>query len=72
MSGRSDSNIRFSELCSLLDTLGLESRIKGSHHIYWKEGLPEILNIQPLGSNAKAYQVKQVRNFILKYRLGLQ
>jgi len=32
--------------------------------------LVEILNLQPLGSKAKAYQVKQVRNVILKYKLG--
>jgi len=26
--------------------------------------------IQPLGSKAKAYQVKQVRNLIVKYKLA--
>ncbi len=35
-----------------------------------KEGIEEILNLQPKGANAKPYQVKQVRNLILKYKLG--
>ncbi len=32
--------------------------------------MEEILNLQPKGSKAKPYQVKQVRHVILKYRLG--
>jgi len=35
------------------------------------EGIAEILNLQPIGSKAKAYQVKQVRNVILSYKLGV-
>jgi hypothetical protein len=42
----------------------------GSHHIFTKEGVEEILNLQPKGRQAKPYQVKQVRRVILKYRLG--
>lgn len=30
----------------------------------------EIVNIQPLGNMAKAYQVKQIRAIILKYKLA--
>jgi hypothetical protein len=48
---------------------GFDERIKGSHHIFTKNGVEEIINIQPLGAKAKAYQVKQVRNLILKYKL---
>ena len=50
--------------------LGFEERIRGSHHIYSKEGIIEILNLQPKGSESKPYQVKQVRQVILKYKLG--
>ncbi len=39
MSGTSDRNIDFSELCKLLSHLGFELRIKGSHHIFYKEGM---------------------------------
>ena len=70
MLGRSDANIDFSDLCKLLESLGFDERIKGSHHIFSRFGIEEIINIQPKGNRAKAYQVKQVRNIILKYKLG--
>ncbi|HCA28175.1 MAG TPA: toxin HicA [Ruminococcaceae bacterium] len=68
--GTKDSNINFSDLCSVLDDLGFTFRIKGDHFIYTKSDIEEIINIQPVGSKAKPYQVKQVRNLILKYGLG--
>jgi hypothetical protein len=70
--GTSDSNIPFEQLCQLLINMGFEKRIHDSHHIFTKEGVEEILNIQPKGNKAKAYQVKQIREVILKYRLGGQ
>jgi HicA toxin of bacterial toxin-antitoxin, len=70
--GASDANIPFNELCQLLSNLGFEERIRGSHHIFSKDGIEEILNIQPKGGKAKAYQVRQVRAVILKYQLGNQ
>ncbi len=68
--GMSDQNIPFTDLCNLLHYLGFEERIKGSHHIFTKEGVDEILNVQPKGNKSKPYQVKQVRQLILKYKLG--
>lgn len=68
--GTSDRNISFRELCQLLRWLGFEERIRGSHHIFTKDDVEEILNLQPKGAMAKAYQVKQVRRVILKYKLG--
>jgi predicted RNA binding protein YcfA (HicA-like mRNA interferase family) len=70
LSGRSDANIDFTDLRRLLNKLGFDERIKSSHHIFTKEEIEEIINIQPIGSKAKVYQVKQVRNLILKYKLG--
>ena len=70
LSGTSDANISFERLCQLLRRLGFEERIRGSHHIFVKEGVEEILNIQPIGAQAKAYQVGQIREVILKYHLG--
>ncbi|MGZ8163141.1 MAG: type II toxin-antitoxin system HicA family toxin [Methylobacter sp.] len=69
--GRSDANVLFSELRQLLLHLDFQERIRGDHHIFSKEGIAEILNIQPIGSMAKAYQVKQIRHIIVRYRLGL-
>ncbi len=67
--GRSDSNIHFDDLCSLLRHYGFEERIKGSHHIFTRNDVREIINIQPKQSKAKVYQVKQVRDMIIKYKL---
>lgn len=69
LSGRADANIRFSDLCALLRRLGFDERIRGSHHVFTRDGLGEILNLQPIGSDAKVYQVRQVRLLILKHGL---
>jgi len=67
----SDQNIRFQSLRKLMHALKFQERIKGDHHIFTRDDVLEIINIQPLGNGkAKAYQVKQVRNIILKYRLN--
>jgi hypothetical protein len=68
--GQSDANIRFADITGLLFRLGFDGRVRGSHHIFWKDGIEEILNLQPKGGRAKPYQVKQVRHVILKYKLG--
>lgn len=68
--GQSDANIPFTEIRHLLIGLGFHERIKGDHHIFTKAGVEEIINLQPLGSKAKSYQVKQVRNTIVRYKLG--
>ena len=65
----SDANIPFDGLCHLLRRLGFQMRVRGSHHIFACDGVEEILNLQPRGASAKNYQVKQVRNLILKYKL---
>ncbi|MBE9248459.1 type II toxin-antitoxin system HicA family toxin [Dolichospermum sp. LEGE 00240] len=70
LSGASDENISFEQLCQLLIRLGFDERIRGSHHTFTKEGVEEILNLQPKQGKAKVYQVKQVREMLLKYQLG--
>jgi len=67
--GTSDANIRFNDLCSLLKRFGFEERMQGSHHIFRRQGIIEKPNLQRDGTNAKTYQVRQVRNIILKYGL---
>jgi predicted RNA binding protein YcfA (HicA-like mRNA interferase family) len=69
LSGQQDASINFSEVVSLLQSLGFSMRVKGSHHLFFREGIIEIINIQPLGSKAKPYQIKQIRNIVLKYKL---
>jgi predicted RNA binding protein YcfA (HicA-like mRNA interferase family) len=67
--GTSDANILFDDLRWLLRRLGFEERIRGSHHIFRKPGVEEKINLQRDNSQAKPYQVRQVRNVILKYQL---
>ncbi len=68
--GQSDANIRFDALRQLLIHLGFEERIRSSHHMFRKSGVEEKINLQREGNNAKVYQVRQVRNILLKYKLG--
>jgi hypothetical protein len=68
--GTSDANIGFDDLRQLLIQLGSEERRRGSHHTFRKEGVEEKINLQLDNSKAKAYQVRQVRTVILKYKLG--
>jgi len=70
LNGKNDKNIEFNALCSLLKRLGFDERIKGDHHIFTKEKVIDIINLQPIGKSAKPYQVKQVRNLITKYKIG--
>jgi hypothetical protein len=68
--GLSDNSVGFDELCGLLRYLGFEMRVRGSHHLFSRIGVAELVNLQRDGAQAKPYQVRQVRAIILKYRLA--
>ncbi len=70
LAGSADISLDFSALCQLLVRLGFVERVKGGHHIFTRDGVEEIANLQPKGSKAKAYQVRQIRGILVKYRLG--
>jgi predicted RNA binding protein YcfA (HicA-like mRNA interferase family) len=72
LSGAADANIRFADLCHLLLRFGFDVRTEGSHHVFRKAGVEEKINLQREGNKAKPYQVRQVRNVILKCGLGGQ
>ncbi len=67
LSGNSDANIRFDDLCKLMVFFGFRERMgKGSHRIYTKSGIFGVVNLQPdENGKAKKYQVRQIRNLIL-------
>jgi predicted RNA binding protein YcfA (HicA-like mRNA interferase family) len=67
--GESDANIRFEELCHLLQAKGFQMRVSGSHHIFTRSGVWERINLQRDGSKAKPYQVRQVRKIMANYKL---
>jgi len=68
--GTSDANIRFDDLCHLLGRLGFSERIRGDHHIFSRDGVEEILNLQPRDALSKPYPVRQVRDVIVQYGLA--
>ena len=70
--GTSDANIRFNDLCQLLRRIGFEERTRGSHHLFRKSGVEEMLNLQCDGSKAKPYQVRQVRTVLVRYKLEVE
>lgn len=72
VAGRSDASIAFDDLRRILLRFGFEERVRGGHHIFTMQGVEEILNLQPRGAMAKPYQVKQVRNVIVRYKLGVE
>lgn len=71
LSGTADQTVRYDELCTILGRLGFAERQRGSHRIFWRDGVAEILNLQPRpDGTAKPYQVRQVREVILRNRLA--
>jgi len=45
VSGGSDANIPFEQAVNLLKHLRFDERIKGSHHVFTREGVEEIINL---------------------------
>ncbi|MBE7459147.1 MAG: type II toxin-antitoxin system HicA family toxin [Zoogloeaceae bacterium] len=72
LGGRADANVAFGDMRQLLLRLGFDERTRGDHFIFSREGVEEILNLQPRGGMAKPYQVRQVRNVILRYGMGVE
>jgi len=72
LGGRSDANIAFDELRRLLTHLGFVERVAGSHHVFVKEGIEDLVNLQRDGRMAKPYQVRQVRSVITTHGLAAE
>lgn len=71
LSGTADRNIRFDDLRAVPLALEFEERVRGSQHIYTRDGVAEIVNIQPRdGGMAKPYRARQVRDVVTKYKLA--
>ena len=67
---RNPKNVRFESICRAAEGFVLRFRGgKGSHKIYVREGVREMLNLQNVGGKAKPYQVKQFLKVIETYNL---
>lgn len=71
LSGSANASLRFADARTLLGRLGFSERIRGSHHIFTRPGIVELVDLQPQGGNCKPYQVKQIREVIIRNHLSL-
>jgi hypothetical protein len=63
-------NIRIERLYKIAEAFGFNFRGgRGSHRIYFREGIKEILNFQDVEGRAKPYQVRQFIKIVEKYNL---
>jgi predicted RNA binding protein YcfA (HicA-like mRNA interferase family) len=66
-------NVGFGDFCRLLEHFGFENvRTAGSHQIYLNPTIPELVNLQNVGGQAKPYQIRQVLRLIERYNLKLE
>jgi predicted RNA binding protein YcfA (HicA-like mRNA interferase family) len=67
------TNVSFSDLTGLLTVLGFtEIGGKGSHRIFARPGVTELVNLQEEGGQAKPYQVRQIAALVRRYSLELE
>lgn len=69
LGGRADANVGFEAVGALLRRLGFQERTRGSHHVFRRAGVEELINLQRDGDKAKVYQVRQVRAVLVRYGL---
>jgi len=66
-------DIRFTDLCRLATAFGFKlMRVSGSHHIFSHPRLPELINLQEVGGQAKPYQVRQLMSLVARYSLTME
>lgn len=73
LSGGARNNVAFSDFTDLVKGFGFDlERISGSHHIFVHPAIDELVNLQPVGREAKPYQIKQFLNLVEQYNLRLE
>jgi len=66
------TNFRFGDMVALIEAFGFRvARINGSHHIFERPGVPELVNIQNAKGKAKPYQVRQFLEIVEQHNLVL-
>jgi predicted RNA binding protein YcfA (HicA-like mRNA interferase family) len=66
-------NIKFNDFIRLVEAFGFHlDRINGSHHIFKKDEIDELINLQNVNDEVKPYQIKQFLTVIEKYNLSLE
>ncbi len=65
-------NVRFAEMIALVEAFGFSlARVTGSHHIFERAGVPELVNLQNVKGKAKPYQIRQFLDLVEQHNLEL-
>lgn len=65
-------NVAFRDMVSLVEGFGFRlQRSAGSHHIFVHPNVPELVNLQNVGGEAKPYQIRQFLRLVERYSLRL-
>jgi hypothetical protein len=67
------TNVEFSDALRLVEALGFEElRMGGSHHVFARPGVAELLNLQDRKGQAKPYQLRQLMTLVRRYDLRIE
>ena len=66
-------NVPFADAVRLTEGFGFRlSRIRGSHHVFVHDKIPELVNLQEVRGEAKSYQLRQLLRLVERYNLQLE
>ena len=66
-------NVSFRDMVNLIEGCGFTlGRTRGSHHIFVHGDIPELLNLQDVGGEAKPYQIRQFLRLVSRYNISLE
>ncbi len=66
-------NVAFADLRKPVEGFGFRlARVSGSHHIFTHPAIPELVNLQDVGGEAKPYQIRQFLRLVERYDLRLE
>lgn len=66
-------NVKFNDFVTILESFGFrKARTDGSHNIFKNVSVNEIINIQNVNGEAKAYQIRQFFSLVEKYNLKME
>ena len=70
---RNPQSLRFAEACQLAKAFGFRHvRTNGSHAIFSRAEVRQLVNLQNAGGSAKAYHVRQFLKLIEELHLALE
>ena len=66
-------NLKFAHFRGFVEAFGFRlKRVAGSHHIFCHPDIPELVNVQNVGGDAKPYQIRQFLRLVARYNLKLE